>query len=969
MRNRIIKSVVRWGLEIIIRVVAFIEGFVTIFAQGEACGGPPPAPPCPGGPSAYGLSLDDLSQIFVSLITFPIDLLMADASILCSVLNPPVCPLSDPCCCYLPAFFSYVGPVIPGPIDCRQCIGPVGLECTVLLPFFFPTCSVPGGPPGEDCIDKELVSCDPDNANQLDGILIAVLRYFRCMLSTLFGGGGEIVDVLIAILVIVWQISDAVLRFLAGAVMFVFFMFTALGGDCNCHNEGLVVQRGGLCYPCEEAPPTCGIASTPTNVIVIGSGTSASCFDTVLGIDTPNSFDTVCSIGGANSEVLCSVLDVIGAGFTVFQSFLDIFTTPPILPTTPAKRAYADTRFGTRQGFKKKMESTRGQHNIYHITNVVDAMFEALWGYSIDDCLTDCVGCLCRNMDMQDICTWDNSTQSIAMEVTTTQVLDAMAEHMQGNTVCDHVIRNCAGTTWANVPYAEKVEYVDCLDKIIQGERLNMASSYFPPDFFIIHDGPYQLYKNLEDGVLDGVRSVRTKQIRREQANEADPTWVRRNKIMKRHIENRRANIYREAAKDKRWKGSMTLTAFAKFDEFEYKFRSGYYARLFHGAYRNFREGTWQAPVWPALKNLGSETANLGSTLRRIKWREAADLSYKAVNQTIRATRVLMNKGPWAIFMEMRERVHNLPENVASREKAEKMRKMVQDAFYNGPFYKWWTSSWQTYENPFRRFAEHIRATVKWNRDNWQRTKANAFNMDLHVKHRLSSVSRRWEKRWTPEKLANWESLGRVFWKGYAGIWPAQVSKEVQERFLINCNCLLMDGFIDQVIFLTGYCVNTFMPNLPPFKRRQLAETSPFFRNLEIMAARSDWHRHHRVYIPEKQLKEVTEGPHSTEENWVSWFDWFTHRTQHWARYRVRPAVDTAKRERHKLFQYLNHQQWARLAMGAPFHLVNWFACLIDMLLATNLTMELDMFIMDLEAFFMNDNIDFMAGPVGFKYW
>jgi hypothetical protein len=64
------------------------------------------------------------------------------------------------------------------------------------------------------------------------------------------------------------------------------------------------------------------------------------------------------------------------------------------------------------------------------------------------------------------------------------------------------------------------------------------------------------------------------------------------------------------------------------------------------------------------------------------------------------------------------------------------------------------------------------------------------------------------------------------------------MTEQDQRQFLIAEGCLLLEGFLDELVFLVTYCANDFMPQLPPFKRAQLVNESSFWWFMNEMAER-----------------------------------------------------------------------------------------------------------------------------------
>ena len=291
-RKRIVRSAFRWPLEIVILIGAFIEGFVGLFTTPATCLPPGQTQPpdqlnsqqqgvCPTGSSFYGVSIDDLATVFIALAAVPINAWFADSSVVCSMLNPPQCPVSNPCCCYNnpttgAQMFTFVttGSVFSQPgYQCAQCVGPD--MCTQYIDSYaYKTCAAIGDPQQrcfEDCTQSTgnsetgcLVSCDLNNPGltKLDGVIMALLRYFQCLLIQIFPPFGYIVQGIIIMISVLWQLTNSLIRVLAAVIMFVLSLFTAFSGGCACYGSGKnFVDVNGLCYQCLEIwpdnPATC----------------------------------------------------------------------------------------------------------------------------------------------------------------------------------------------------------------------------------------------------------------------------------------------------------------------------------------------------------------------------------------------------------------------------------------------------------------------------------------------------------------------------------------------------------------------------------------------------------------------------------------------------------------------------------------------------------------------------------------
>jgi hypothetical protein len=189
--------------------------------------------------------------------------------------------------------------------------------------------------------------------------------------------------------------------------------------------------------------------------------------------------------------------------------------------------------------------------------------------------------------------------------------------------------------------------------------------------------------------------------------------------------------------------------------------------------------------------------------------------------------------------------------------------------------------------------------------------------------------------------------------------------------FIVGGNCLLADGFIDELVFLTTYCTQDYMPQLPPFQRRALASPNAtgFWPALYALANRPEaqYHGQHERW--------TDDGGHETEEEWQGWGTWLSRRSLAW----VRPksgagGVAIRGSPRSDWRRSLSRQQWLRATAQASFDLWQWLLNVIDSLFGTGLAMSIANFFDDIKAWFENENEDWCLGVqtgvgVGFAYW
>lgn len=1179
-QKRIVRSIVRWILESLLRFGAFVQGFILIFASGVNSACPPPTQcpengkcpagnyctpttgvcdtPCPSGTAgSTNISVAQLANAFVSLFSYVFDLLIGDSTVLCSVLNPPMCDPTDPCCCYNPAGsykFQPIGGIFTEGRQCAQCINPKD-NCTLLVnSFAFPTCVVnpckcdnttttnpmcdsqTGCYKPKQCVNVALISCDPYNPNltPLDGIVLAVLRYMRCMIARLISNDlAKAFDAIISLLSFIWQIFTPILRFLASLVLFVILLFGFLNGGCACFNRGTAqyVQRGGLCYPCEEQPDIrvawwsdsefmhngawepkpnngttwageiciagfsypAGAFLNKTNIRAIDN---RMCIDTILAggpggcppgcgpfaanaseypakCQICNAFNNdrgevgcsadcnlfggrSCTLCGANPMVLCGIIQLWEAFGDIFRSFIDVFTKPPINPEPPAGKrdgAYdpyedddAEMAHKRRRqaeendpdfkpwhynypiypaNARKRMWSSRKPFNafkreadtdltsgIFTGGNAIRMMVAAAWDYDITDCPYDLRTCVCRNRPIPSAaCSTGTPELERAMRTRDPKMIDDLSAPViayladeaaaGGTTRCEYLLANFSNyyrtqnVTWSMLSMSERVEYIGCLDKMIQGERLHTVYPAFPKKYFYTNTGPVDFLANIQADATHQVKKSREynawdHEFEMKKKRSRDPKLDERELTMKRDLAIRRQKILDKTSKDPRWENSMVLSFFLELDEYEYKFRSGWFRRNFGDAMYNIKYGTWSlsfAGWWDAVKD---QTYTNSQNVYQATWRRTIDDLYRGFGASMAAIDDVWERGPYKMWMDVRERMKNSPESVANRKRAEAIRNMTRGAWYNGPIYKWWTGKERTgtyldYKNPFGVFADHMVRNWNFHRANWETMPASGMTIDLHLKKNFAdTIGKRWTLKWTPQKLANWASIARVFSKIGELIDPNRKTalvvpldaKDKEKGFIVDGNCYLMDGLIDQVVFLVSYCANDFMINFPTKKRMELSKTYMGWRWIERMADHGE--RNYappadRTYIPDhfaRRNATSSEPVGKEEDEWTNAFDWVAFRGLNWIRQKVRPHPgNTARREHWEFLRHLTRRQWKRAVASAPLDVTNWFIALIDRIFNINLQMEVAIIVGKIEDFIANDNLDYMAAPVGLYYW
>jgi hypothetical protein len=179
-----------------------------------------------------------------------------------------------------------------------------------------------------------------------------------------------------------------------------------------------------------------------------------------------------------------------------------------------------------------------------------------------------------------------------------------------------------------------------------------------------------------------------------------------------------------------------------------------------------------------------------------------------------------------------------------------------------------------------------------------------------------------------------------------------------------------MDGFIDEFVFLVTYCANETLMQLPPFMRRELTQTSPFWIAADDLARRGDnmYTSRERDYHPAGTILPGN-GPYDSTETWPGWGKWLTWRSEHWVRTKTEPVNLPAVAIRRSLLDRVSRQQWFRATTAVTFSLFDYAIGIIDSFAGTTIGAEITMTVMNVQDWLENDNEDYYAGPVGARYW
>jgi hypothetical protein len=977
-RRRIIESLAAWIEELIVRVGAFIEGIVGIFTVGSKCSDP--GQTCAPGSPMYGVSVAQLADIFVSLAGWGIDALIADSGVVCSVLNPPQCPMSDLCCCYSNpqsgVLFIHVTtpPVFSDPnYQCAQCLD---LTCSTYDDSYaFRTCTVAGSPT-VPCFNDTLggtgglPSCSMVNSDltKVDGTIMSILKYFQCVLTQLVPAAGQVIQGLVVMVSVVWQLANAILRLLASIIMFLFGLFIAVSGGVP-------------------------LLQVPSLVLTF---------------------------------------------LNIFTALSQVFSQGPIIPQQVNFRREVETRIEYRDRVDEALNN-----NVTTAADMIALMMGVIWDYSTDDCMTNFTACACRNglPRNEELCAVVMDGHRRGIDVPSQPVLTAVALTMQGSTFCDHHVRDSATTAlrngggWESLWPSDKAYYIECADKMIQGGRLNDISPMVPADLFYRHEAPLMFWDNIRFSVGKAVEENHEEILReREEERKRNPRLLEEN-AHERQWRSRQEYMARYVAAHPRWRKSMVTRGLLRIDQFEYKLRSGYYMPMIAETLHNLeRKRLPRVSVRERFSMLWNHVHVAGSNLWSIQYTRAAVDIYQGMAAISEAYQVLSTKSWWSLYWDAVERAHKTPHVARRRAAGEARREIVRVAMRKSPLYRWWynVSDPETEKrgaakfprvNPLTRLWDHLKRVFAWQRTQWNSssTPTTFVNMDLHMRQGFAEwFEQRWSVDWTPEITANWASAGRIYYRMKERIWPGTVPPEVKERFSVgpfcnvswnkradsdfangigpNCtngtqmmrdiqessgvweraermdkkrgfivggNCLLADGFIDELVFLTTYCTRVYMPQLPPFMLRSLMEPNATGLGSTLIALAT---RPHAQYHDDALETWSDPNGHETEDDWDGWATWLQRRSLNWVRSKMKPHR-ILRSARATWRSQLTQQQWLRATATGSFDLFKWLLGVIDSIFGTQVGMAITNWIDDLKAWFENPNEDYMAGPVGFTYW
>lgn len=571
----------------------------------------------------------------------------------------------------------------------------------------------------------------------------------------------------------------------------------------------------------------------------------------------------------ANPLVVCGVLQIVSNFLDIWTAFAEIFTTPLLIPPVLKRGEGAGGAFATffnmlrsppsgrsrgrphgpayrepRQTFNARFEGTIFGVDNSGGTNMVEATAEALFNYDVSDCYSDPVTCACRNFDISAHCSVDANGQVVfghkgrKRDGTTmnandmNQMLDQ--EMFGGESVCDHTIKQVAESDWFNMTEDHKNRYVSCLDKKVQGSRLQQIADIFPDDIMYNSQAPMTLIHNLFHTVRTGLNKRHA--VRQQQVSDAREEMEQRFPRFQEQL-NQRMLFARQVLKEDYGitQESLMFDAAVRADSIWFKYETGFYNFALEKTIEGIASGKSILPsTQEALADMGQAASDLKNILVNQRYRHLYETSKEAVVVAARYTNELLDAG---IMESMKQGFarhlkyrHERIGRTSDSKGAEAHR-----MFMASPLVKWWTDTPRE-QRFFTPFIDHMYRVIAFQRENWQEKSLNAFNADLKFWSLKDIITTRWSKgpQWTPKKLENIERAKRVFYQVQERIWPGSVTPNERERFLFLSNCVVVDKAVNLTLKVVDYCANEAMPNLDFVRRdsdaqnRALGGAGPF---------------------------------------------------------------------------------------------------------------------------------------------
>ena len=706
-------------------------------------------------------------------------------------------------------------------------------------------------------------------------------------------------------------------------------------------------------------------------------------------------FDTVYP---GDPQITCGALTIVNNALGVFNAFVDIFTTPIFIPPNTAfnqetgKRTIWDhgrrvldmvkniqsdppqragpKRREPRQVWSARIKGYKRWDGVVtglqeEAPSFVEQLSEALWEYDASDCYTDPIQCTCRNLPMSQHCQVDGNTNQVRFHarykhrrdgnMTTEDLTHVLAtEVFTSSTVCDNIILQHNGTSWESIPDVSKNQWVKCVERLIQGSRMNEVSDVIPIDIMYNEQAPLKLIRNVMGSARVKVHheDMRKREHRQTAANRfvaKFPTWhkdlISRAELARRVLQDE-IGIYPH---------DLMFEAMVKADEIHYKYTSGFYNFLLEEGANAIMEGRSMMPTTAdAANEVLIASRELSQILMQQPYSEVATALATSGSAIVQATKRAFENGPmshvrhyWKMHQEHRER----RVGPAHRQRM----KEIWDGIEASPFYRWWyniqiplhggnTTLIPQRQSIFQPFLDHLRAVIQHNRANWSQNFA-VWNTDLHWVSLNDILVNRWKNpQWKPHHVENWNRLSSVYYRMNDYIWPGSVSDEHRKRFLYNSSCTLIDRTLDITMRVVDYCANEAVVNL---RAAEDARLTGLVNYLHETSRFRDMGYHHHSRDGKYRYVQRNTDPNS----------WYRPR-----------AISSGTRYHHIHARGSNPIQRHG---PAGWNLYDYLTVLVEDITSYMLGVQSDSWFNDFKIWLLNPNTDIEDAPdnVGLSYW
>lgn len=524
----------------------------------------------------------------------------------------------------------------------------------------------------------------------------------------------------------------------------------------------------------------------------------------------------------------CGILQIIQNFLDIFTAFGAIFSTPLLIsPSTSSKRfekPSGPVERVPRQEWNKRFAGTVYGLDNSGGTNMFEALVDGLYNYDTSDCYDDPVMCACRNFDIPQHCsvgpmgslqfgpatTRKRQAEGLPVGMNVNDLSTMMQNEMfTGTSVCDKAIADHAATPEANLTMEQKHRFVSCLDKKIQGSRIQTLADVVPDDIMYNTQAPITLMHNI-------FHTARTTVQKRFEKAVDDQTSVRAE--MERRFPNfkkqlvDRATFARQTLIEKhniRPEKSIMFDAIIKADRIWYKYQTGWYTFAIEktmDAILSGRAGSLMPTTKEALTDMRYAAEDLSRIIMNQRYTHLATATYEATSVATRHLAEVMDFGLMPSIRSAfagRMKIQTRTTRGIHEQSSSRFGKM----FYASPLVKWWMDTAKEKRAEALPFVQHLSNIIAFQREHWKTESFNFFNADLKLWSLGEIFTNRFSNPvWTPEKRANYDKLSRLYYQVKERIWPGSVEEGNRERFLFLSNCPIVDRAVNLTTRVVSYC-------------------------------------------------------------------------------------------------------------------------------------------------------------------